>query len=91
MLDSSQGIIKRFGKYFISIYEADCSNESSMKAWIPTENSQSTVVRDGCVDDSLRKLRESLLQQRERLEDRIAVIRAQSEDMKQRKNQSPRV
>jgi hypothetical protein len=37
----------------------------------------------------LRKLRETLLQQREGIEKKIAVIRVQAEDIEQRKKQSP--
>jgi hypothetical protein len=56
-------------------------------------NLQSTVFqsRSRELTFSLRKLRETLLQQRERLEEKIAVIRVQAEDAGQQKKQSPRV
>jgi hypothetical protein len=73
--------------------ETNCSNGGSMITYRRMGNLQSTVFqsRSRELTFSLRKLRETLLQQRERLEEKIAVIRVQAEDAGQQKKQSPRV
>jgi hypothetical protein len=60
-------------------FKVNSSNEESTRSYRRLGRLQSIAIVSFS-DCSLKKLKESLLQQRERLEDQIAVIRIQQED-----------
>lgn len=72
---------------FVLIVISNGSDGKHTKVYPLRERLQSKVFT--CVvNDSLKKLRKTLLQQRERLEDQIAMIRVQSEDEERRKRRT---